>query len=163
MKLHPLLATMVLTVAGVTVAHGENDHACTGLESALQRPPGGNLPESVLKRIQATAQRMEALSVPSGVDCSDVGKVLGRLVSGSVKGGKKLHGDLPFDTAKAQTELAEALEQNTELKAQLERLRGMVAEEQERLLYEAALFHSNSLYGARDLRLQQFIQLAKGG
>lgn len=165
MKAHPSLANMALTIAiamFATVAQSEPGDACTGLEASL-RQPKGNLPPSVVARIRATAEKMKTLGVPAGTNCTDLGKVLSRLVNGNVVGGKRLEGDEPLDVAAAQAELDQALQQNAELKAQLEALRSAVADEQERMLYEATLFQSNNLYGARDLRLQQFIDRANGG
>lgn len=161
----PLLAKMVLAVATITTttaAYGEHGNACTGLEAGLLQPKAG-LPPSVVERIRAMARRMEMLSVPTGMACSDLSKVLGRLVNGSSQGGKRLHDDEPLDVGAAQAELEQALQQNAELRTQLDELRDAVADDQERMLYEAALLHSNNLYGARDLRLQQFIEQAKGG
>lgn len=160
MNLHSLLATMVLTVAMTPLAHGENTNACTGLEANLSQPRG-DLPPNVLKRIRAMARNMETLSVPMGMSCSDLGKVLSRLINGSSPGGKKLYDIGPLDVPAAQAEFQQA-QQDPDLKMQLDGLRGTVADDQERLLYEAALLQSNSLYGARDLLLQQFMTRAKG-
>lgn len=164
MKLRTLLATMVLTVATITttVAHGESDLACTGLGTGALKVRG-DLPPRVLDRIQAMAQKVETLPMPAGVTCKELGKILGRLVNGSFQGGKKLEDNQPLDVAKAQTELEQALQQNPELKTQLDGLRDAVSDDQVRMLYEAALLQSNNLYGARDLRLQQLIEQAKGG
>lgn len=162
MNLHTLAVTMLVAVASITTAYGENDNACTGLEAGLLAPKG-NLPPAVVERIRTMARRMETMSVPTGLACSDLGKVLGRLVNGSAPGGKRLHDEQPLDIVAAQAELEQALQHNPELKAQLDALRGSVTDDQERMLFEAALLQSNNLYGARDLRLQQFIARAKGG
>ena len=165
MNLHIALATVAFTVATVgiaDVANGENDNACTGLEAVVLHPKG-KLPDSVVERIRVMARRMEMLSVPSGMECADLGKILSKLVNSGVQAGKKLEHDQPFNSAAAQAELDQALQQNPELKSQLDALRSAVTDDYERMLYEAALLQSNSLYGARDLRLQQFIQQVRGG
>lgn len=165
MNAHTLLPKMVLTFAtatAATVAYGEHGNACTGLEAGL-RQPKGDLPPKVIARIRAMARKMEMLSVPTGMVCSDLDKVLSRLVNGSVPAGKRLQDDEPFDAAAAQSELEQALQQNPALKAQLDAVRSAVTDEQERMLYEAALLQSNHLYGARDLRLQEFLERANGG
>jgi hypothetical protein len=155
MKLRSSVATILLCVAAVAAAaHAENDNACTGLEAVLVQPKG-NLPDRVVERIRTMARSM-------GAACSDLSKVLGRLAHGSRQAGKKLEDDKPLDVAAAQAELDQALQQDPELKAQLDALRSTVTDEQTRLIYEAALLQSNSLYGARDLRLQQFLKQAKG-
>lgn len=160
MNVPTLLATMIFTIAIPTLAHGENGNACTGLEASLADPKG-DLPKSVVERIRAMARRMEMLSLPAGVGCSDLRIILRRLVSGGTPGGKRLEDDKPLDIAAAQTELQQALQQNPELKAQLDELRSAVADDRERMLYEAALLQSNDLYGPRDLLLQQFNEQAK--
>jgi hypothetical protein len=164
MKLRTLQVTIVLAVASLMtpVTYGENGVGCAGLEAGLQRVRGG-LPASVVERIRTLARRTEGAPVPGGVACTALGNVLSRLVNGSFQGGKKLHDDKPLDVAAAQAELEQALQQNPEFKAQLDGLRDAVPDEQERMLYEAALLQSNNLYGARDLRLQQLMQKAKGG
>lgn len=154
---NPVAAILLGVAACAATAYGENDNACTGLEAALVQPKGA-LPPRVVERIRTMARSMEAQAVPMGMACSDLGKVLGRLVHGSRQAGKKLEDDKPLDVSAAQAELDRALQQNPEFKAQLEALRSSVTDEQERMLYEAALLQSNSLYGARDLRLQQFKQ-----
>ena len=162
MNLQGLAATILLGVAVATAAaYGANDNACTGLEAAMLQPKGG-LPESVVKRMRIMATNMAAQDIPTGVSCSALGKVFGRLAHGSRPAGKRLEDDKPLDVAAAQAELDQALQQDPELKAQLEAVRSAVTDEEERLLYEAALLQSNNLYGARDLRLQQFIKQAKG-
>lgn len=162
MKVRDSVATILLCVAVcAATAYGENDNACTGLEAALLQPKG-NLPPRVVERIRAMARSMQAQAVPMGMACSDLGKVLGRLVHGSRQAGKKLEDDKPLDIAAAQAEIDQALQQDPELKAHLDALRSTVTDEQERMLYEAALLQSNNLYGARDLRLRQFIEQAKG-
>jgi hypothetical protein len=162
MKLRNSAAAILLGVAAcAATAYGENDNACTGLEATLVQPKG-DLPPRVLERIRTMARSMEAQAVPMGLACADLGKVFGRLVHGTRQAGKKLEGDKPLDVAAAQAELDQALQQDPELKAQLEAVRSAAIDEQERLLYEAALLQSNNLYGARDLRLQQFIKQAKG-
>jgi hypothetical protein len=160
MNLPTLLAKVVITVVATTaVAHGENGNACTGLPSVVQ--PKGDLPDSVVERIRATARTMEMLSVPTGLDCAQLRIILSRLANGKVRGGKRLFGDQPPDVAAAQAELEQA-QQRPELRASLDTLRGLVVDDQVRLLYEAALLQSKGLYGARDLRLQQFIAQITG-
>lgn len=162
MNLRSCVATILICIAAATSpAHGENDNACTGLEAALPQPKG-DLPESVVKRIRIMARSMEAQAVPMGVSCSGLEKVLGRLVHGSRQAGKKLEDDKPLDVVAAQAELDQALQQDPELKSHLDALRSAVTDEQARMILEAALLQSNNLYGARDLRLQQFIKQAKG-
>lgn len=160
MNVHTLLATMVFTVAIPILAYAENGNACTGLEASLANPKG-DLPKSVVERIRAMARRMEMLSLPTGVGCSDLRKILRRLAHGGTRGGKRLEDDKPLDVAAAQTELQQALQQNPELKAQLDELPSAVADDRERMLCEAALLQSNNLYGPRDLLLHQFIEQAK--
>ena len=153
---------VLLGVAAATApAYGENDNACTGLEAVLLQPRG-DLPPPVLERIRTMASSLAAQAVPTGVSCSALGKVFGRLANGSRPAGKRLEDEKPLDVAAAQAELDRALQQDPELKAQLEALRNAVTDEQERVIYEAALLQSNNLYGARDLRLQQFIKQVKG-
>jgi hypothetical protein len=161
MKLHSSVAAVLLCVAALSAAYGENDNACTGLEAALLLPKG-KLPPQVVDRIRAMARSMAAQDVPVGVSCSALDKVLGRLAHGSRPAGKKLEDDKPLDIAAAQAELDSALQQDPELKAHMDTLRSAVADEQARLIYEAALLQSNNLYGARDMRLQQFLKQAKG-
>ena len=161
MKLPTIVAMTMLAVAASPLAHGENVNACTGLESSLVRP-SKNLPPNVIGRIRAMARRMETLSLPTGTSCSALSKVLARLMYGSATAGFKLEDQAALDVASAQTELDQALQQSAQLKSQLESLRASVADEQDRLIYEAALLQSNDMFGARDLRLQQFIQQTKG-
>lgn len=165
MKLHILPATMVLTVATIAAtapAHGESDLACTGLGTGALKVKS-DLPRRALESILGMVQKAEARPMPPGVTCRDLGKILGRLANGSFQGGRKLENGRPLDVAAAQTELDQALQLNPELKTQLDGLRNAVTDEQMRMLYEAALLQSNNLYGARDLRLQQLIEQAKGG
>jgi hypothetical protein len=162
MNLPALWIKVVIAVVVVTpVAYAENNNACTGLTSVLAQPRG-KLPPVVLERIRAMTRKMELLSLPTGVDCAGFRIVIDRLANGKATGGKRLFGDQPSDLTAAQAELAQALQQSPDLGASLDSFRSVIADDQDRLIYEATLLQSKGLYKARDLRLQQFIEQVAG-
>jgi hypothetical protein len=154
------IKVVIAVVVATPVAYADNN-ACTGLASVVAQPRG-KLPPAVLERIRAMTRKMELLSLPTGVDCAGFRIVFDMLANGKATGGKRLFGDQPSDLTAAQAELEQALQQSADLRASLDSFRSVVADDQDRLIYEATLLQSKGLYKARDLRLRQFIEQVAG-
>jgi hypothetical protein len=158
----PVRISLLALAASIALAaccdsHAQATDRCVGLE-AITLKPRGDLPLSVIKRIQRLAISMQQQPLPASVSCGSISKAIDRLVNGKPIGGKRLENDAPFDTAAAQAELDQAIQQEAGLSDELAQVQVAAADIDARLLLEAAVLHDRGVFKARDLRLQQLLQ-----
>lgn len=97
------------------------------------------------------------MSNPLGVPCDSLTTILNKLMSGEKTGGRKLENDKPLDQQKAKGNMQEALN-NPETRARIDKIADKVTNENERLIYEAAILDEDGYYDARELKIQQLKQ-----
>lgn len=94
---------------------------------------------------------------PLMVPCESLTTILNKLMSREKTGGRKLENDKPLDQQKAKGNLQEALN-NPETRARIDKIADKVTNENERLIYEAAILDEDGYYDARELKIQQLKQ-----
>ncbi|WP_025040985.1 hypothetical protein [Nitrosospira briensis] len=97
------------------------------------------------------------MSNPLVVPCESLTTILNKLMSREKTGGRKLENDKPLDQQKAKGNLQEALN-NPETRARIDKIADKVTNENERLIYEAAILDEDGYYDARELKIQQLKQ-----
>jgi len=137
---------LCLAAAAVLLSGGAAAQAptCVGL---LQIPP--NASSGLVEFVKSFA----AANPP----CGSGKTVLNQVLKRDKTGGRKLEPDAPFDSAKAQANLAAAL-RNSAVKARLAKAAEQIRDPSVLLAYEAAVLDEEGFYEARDLKLRQLAQ-----
>jgi hypothetical protein len=134
---HWALVIVVFWTANVSVAKDE----CAGLKS-------------IQDRLVGTSQAQGKADAP----CGSLRSVLDRLANWNKTGGRKLEEAKPFNQAAAQANLDKALS-DAGISRRFNQLKLEVANDKERMVYEAAILDDEGYYDARDLRIRQLQQL----
>jgi hypothetical protein len=88
--------------------------------------------------------------------CGSLKAVLLQIFNPEKPAGRKLEPDKPLDLRAAQANLDLAFK-NPEIKAQMDKARREITDENVRLAFEAAILDDEGFYSARDLKIQQLL------
>lgn len=142
------VGTIALLVSGHAIAAG-----CDGLAAKLKSKESNDpKTKSLLAKLAVLMDRADP--TPENVDCNSVVVAVQSLVNPKRTGGRSLEPDGGLDRAAAQAEVDSALKK-PEVQQAIEAIHRKYADEDVRLLMEAAVFDDDGSYAARDLRLAQ--------
>jgi hypothetical protein len=125
---------------------------CEGLSKIVK---SGAL--STMDDVLKTALVMFTKNADPPADCNSLAAVADKIINRKKTGGRRLEQDKPLNVAEAQANLDKAL-QDPAIRARVEKLKTEVADENARLVYQAAVMDEEGYYGARDLLIQQLLQ-----
>lgn len=124
------------------------------IASSQTTPPPCNV-EKVKSDASLNAGLVSALSATINTNrCSSLVNVLKQITNGTIKAGRKLEGDTPFDATAAESQL-KAARADPEIQAAIEAELQGVASQNLRLLLEAVVMHDKRKLLARDLLIRQ--------
>jgi hypothetical protein len=109
-------------------------------------------PTGIIKQLEYVVQKV--MNSTFVVPCSSLASVLTSLKMDKIEGGRGLEADKSLNCQKARDDLQEALN-IAEIRTEIEKVRTTIADENERLIYEAAIFDDSGYQNARDLKILQ--------
>ena len=143
MKLSAKLC-IVLWLAAMATAHAQN---CSNTAPA------------------GTSDRLKLLfeafvTAPARGDCGSLASVPDKIASRGKTGGRRLETDKPLNVAETEANLDKAL-RDPAIKARIDKVTQEIPDENQQLVYRAALMDEEGYYNARELLIQRLLQRVK--